>query len=195
VTLLATLANGVGSVVLRHIIRWGLGAVALGAIAFAFARHRANAGTSPHDVRSRWRQLQLEIWARALIGGAILGATWSWNSRQSLWLHALRVLVVVAIIGPVLRLILQRARHAPSRRPHRPWVTVLAVRLGIVVVGVCEQWVLQKVMTPGSAAITTGATIAVLVGVGSPLFITRRIEHAYRARHTSTAGAAPTSAV
>lgn len=176
-----SVTSGAEGVVLRHVIRWGLGAVALGAIGVAFARHRARTGTSTDDVRSRWRQLQMQIWARGLIAGAIVGATWAYNSRQPLWLHAVRVLVVVAIVGPLVRLVLRRLRPSTAQR-HRPWTAMLAVRLGAVAGGVLEQWLLQRAMAPGAAAITTGITMAVAIGIGGPMYVTRRVERAYRAR-------------
>lgn len=179
--LASSVTKGAEGVVLRHVIRWGLGAVALGAIGVAAARHRARTGTSPHDVRSRWRQLQAQIWARGLIAGVIIGATWSWNSREPLWLHAVRVLVVVAVIGPLAHLVLRRVRHSTPRR-RRPWTIMLPIRLGSVAGGVLEQWALQHAMTSGSAAVTTGVTMAVAIGVGGPLYMTHRIKREFLAR-------------
>lgn len=177
----SSVTSGAEGVVLRHVIRWGLGAVALGAIGVAFARHRARTGTSSDDVRSRWRQIQMQIWARGLIAGAIVGATWSYNSRQPLWLHAVRVLVVVAVVGPLVRLVLRRVRQR-TPRPHRTWTAMLAVRLGSVAGGALEQWLLQHAMAPGPAAVTTGITMAVAIGIGGPLYVTYRVEREYRAR-------------
>jgi hypothetical protein len=115
--------------------------------------------------------VDVAIWIRFVIIGMLLGGTWVWNENQPPWIHAVRILVLVVIVGPLIRLFRQRRDgHQDEQSARRSFVKKwLLLKLTLVLTALSCELILEKWVSRTIAAPIVGLVLTVTVAVGAPL--------------------------
>jgi hypothetical protein len=159
-------------IVTRHVIRYvAILAVIAGVTRWAVWRRSrrpegeaAGRSTAPLGV-------PLTLWVRYAVAGLILGTTWVWHENQSPWVHAIRVAIVLLLVGPVLRFV--RRRYAP-RSGHnvaqpvhvRGW---LVAKLVLIFLAIGLEILLRQWLSHNVAAEVVALCLGVAVALCGPL--------------------------
>jgi hypothetical protein len=114
--------------------------------------------------------IPLTLWARYALAGLILGATWAWHEHQSPWGHALRVAILLLLVGPVIRFV--RRRYAPHWGHNlaeavqlRGW---LLAKLLLIFVAIGLEILLRQWLSYNTAAEFVALCLGVTVALGGP---------------------------
>jgi hypothetical protein len=123
----------------------------------------------------------LAIRMRYLAAGLVLGLIWVWHADEPLWEHVLRLVIVVLILAPVLRLA-PRIRGVRRTRARRlSWTWLLAFKLPLIGLAVLADWALGHWMTATASGIVTGVAMAAAVATLGPVLHPRLFVAAPRA--------------
>jgi hypothetical protein len=152
----------------RHAVRYmAIAVVIAGLTRWAIWRRarRPDGGAQPE--RTAVFGMELTVWARYLVMGLILGGTWIWHENESPWAHALRVVILVIFVAPIIRWVRQRyADHSsrgrgPGARLHG-WLEAKLVLLvtALVIELLLDKW-LSRPATDEIVALWLGITVAV----------------------------------
>ena len=175
--------HGLGLIAGAHLLRWVVVLVALGPLARTISRRRGG------DPRSQWITA---VRLRFAVVGLLLGGIWAWRSEAPLWEHALRLVVVMLVVAPLLRWARTRASNEDSRSygptfSARYW---LSAKLALIGAGTALQSVLQQVISPTYASLIVGGLLFGFVALGGPAVMTwavnrRRTDASFEAREHS----------
>jgi pimeloyl-ACP methyl ester carboxylesterase len=155
-----------------HAIRYvALAAVVAGLTRWAIWRRARRPDGAAQPERTAVFGIELTVWARYLVMGFILGATWVWHENESPWIHALRVVIVVVLVAPVIRWVRQRYAKHPGRGRGarvrlRGW---LLAKLVLVVTALGIELLLEKWLSLSAAAEIAALWLGVTVAVAGPL--------------------------
>jgi hypothetical protein len=153
----------------RHLFRYLLLLTAVAVVGAAMERSRERSGQPPATLAERIARFRRWIRIRFAISGFVLGATWVWHSSEPAWLHAIRVLVLVVIVGPLVRIALRSSRLGRARhRPASTIITMSAARGLLVLVALGIQWILERSLTVTDATVVTALGLTVAVTLGGP---------------------------
>lgn len=164
--------------IVRHALRY---VIVLAVIAGAASWYQRRSRSTHGDVSDRPPHLfvgaPVVIWVRYFVLGLLLGGTWVLNDAQAPWLHALRVAVLLLIIGPAIRMIRRRwgthkDRTLPGGRVVREW---MVAKLALVVIAIGLELLLSCWMSRSVAAELVGLWLGVTVAIGGPLLLERLV--------------------
>jgi hypothetical protein len=178
----ASVWHAVAPVVGRHALRLILLAVVIGPLLRWRSRaRRCRAGDRrPFTDGEAAVATSRAVVVRYAVAGLVLGATWVWHENQPPWEHALRVLVVLLVVGPGLRWLRERVvprwgRGGARRFPWRGWI---AAKLTVVLLGVAAEWLLERWVSRTVAATVVAVAVALAVALGGPWLHGRRARSA-----------------
>jgi uncharacterized membrane protein len=156
----------------RHAIRYvALAAVIAGLTRWVIWRRAGRPAGATQPERTAVVGIELTVWARYLVMGLFLGATWVWHENESPWIHALRVVILVVLVAPVIRWVRQRYGNHPGRGMRsgvrlRGW---LVAKLVLVVLAVGVELLLEEWLSRSAAAEIVALGLSVTVAVAGPL--------------------------
>ncbi|HEX3823413.1 MAG TPA: hypothetical protein VHV79_02980 [Mycobacteriales bacterium] len=108
----------------------------------------------------RWSNPDIARRIRYAVAGLILGATWVWRESNPAWEHALRLAIVLIVIGPLLRLL--------RGRPAFNWKWLVA-KFALVMTGLGTQWLLEQWSSRTAATVTVAIAVGAAVALVGPL--------------------------
>jgi uncharacterized membrane protein len=177
-TLLCTdLVSQGGLFVARHALRYLLIVVVIagGARVVLAQRERRAAAAGVPATTPTFGGVPTLLWVRYALLGLLLGGTWVLDAGEAPWLHAIRVAVLLLLVGPALRLARRRfgrhpGRTLPGGRVVHEW---LVAKLVLVVVAVGVELLLGIWLSRQTAAEIVGLLLALSVFIGGPLLLER----------------------
>ena len=110
----------------------------------------------------------LTIRIRYLIAGVALGLIWAWNADEPPWEHLLRLVVVVLILAPILRLAPQLLGIRLAAR-RVSWPRLLAAKVPLLALALLADWGLRHWMTATASGLVTAAALAAAVATLGPV--------------------------
>lgn len=133
-------------------------------------------------------QAQAQAQARALriryaVAGVVLAALWIGHQGEPEWEHALRTLLVLIAISPLMNLTRRyRARRAgPESHPSSALMWLIAVRLVFVGVALGVSWLVGRLLVPHHADSVRSLVLRLLL-LAATVPLQLRIERQRRAR-------------
>jgi len=117
----------------------------------------------------------LAIRIRYLVAGVVLGLIWAWHADEPPWEHVLRLVVVVLILAPILRLAPQLlgVRGVRSRSRSVSWPRLLAAKVPLLALALLADWGLHHWMTATASGLVTAAALAAAVATLGPVLHAR----------------------
>jgi hypothetical protein len=155
-----------------HAIRYvAIAVVIAGLTRWAMGRRAGRLEDAGKPERTAIFQIELTVWARYLVMGFILGATWVWHEDESPWSHALRVVIVVVFITPVIRWVRRRYANQPSSGRGagvhlRGW---LVAKLVLVLTALGIELLLEEWLSRSAAAEIVALLLGFTVAIAGPL--------------------------
>ena len=115
----------------------------------------------------------LTIRIRYLVAGLVLGLAWAWHAGEPPWEHVLRLVIVVLILAPILRLVPRAlgVRRVWTRRV--PWLRLLAYKLPLLALALLADWGLGHWMTATVSGLVAAAALAAAVAGLGPVLHSR----------------------
>lgn len=115
--------------------------------------------------------IQMTVWVRYSVIGLILGGTWVWRENEAPWVHAIRVVILLVLVAPVIRRVRRRLEKRSGRRLGgevrlRGWV---AAKLVLVALALGLEFLLEQWLSRHAAAEVVGLCLGVTVAVAGPL--------------------------
>ncbi|MFF3978069.1 hypothetical protein [Streptomyces sp. NPDC001828] len=119
-----------------------------------------------------------------LAAGLVMSGMWLRGADLPAWEHALRVLVVVLVVPPLVHLVRRRReRRADTvRSPRVPLRRLVALKVALVAAALCGERLLLRIGLPGADAITAAALL-LTVSLAGPPFHQRQLSPAPPGRH------------
>jgi hypothetical protein len=108
--------------------------------------------------------------ARYLALGLVMGGVWAWNGGTPLWVHAVKLVVLMIIVTTLMRLA-RRRRARRSGVPAEPRLSLprtLGAKAALVVAALAANWLLDRWVP--HAYLLVGAGLAVIVALLGPRF-------------------------
>ena len=162
----------------QHAIRYVAVLVLIGGLTrWAIWRRAQRPDGAAQTERSAVLGIELTVWARYLVMGFILGATWIWDENESPWTHALRVAILVIFLAPVIRLVRPRYANHPGRGRGagvrlRGW---LVAKLVLVVMALGIELLLEEWLSRSAAAEIVALCLSVTIAIAGPLLHERLV--------------------
>jgi uncharacterized membrane protein len=133
------------------------------------ARRRQPAARRPTVIAG----VDLDIWLRYSVIGAVFGVAWLWNTGVAPWLHALRLVVLVLVLAPLAtwfrRRRAARSGHADPMQASahvRGWVVA---KVALVVVALAIEVLLGTWVSRSTSAAVVAVLLLLTVAVAGPL--------------------------
>jgi hypothetical protein len=126
----------------------------------------------------------LTIRIRYLVAGLVLGLVWVWHADEPLWEHVLRLVIVVLILAPLLRLAPQVLGVRRVRTRGVSWPRLLAAKVPLLALAVVADWGLRHWVTATASGLVTGGALAAAVATLGPVLHTRLFVAVPGARQT-----------
>jgi hypothetical protein len=111
----------------------------------------------------------LTVRTRYLIAGLVLGLIWAWHADEPPWEHLLRLVIVVLILAPVLRLAPQLLGILRPAARRVPWQRLLAAKVPLLALALLADWGLRRWMTATVSGLVTAAALAAAVATLGPV--------------------------
>jgi hypothetical protein len=111
----------------------------------------------------------LTIRIRYLITGLALGLIWAWHADEPPWEHLLRLVVVVLILAPILRLAPQLLGIRRPAAGRVSWPRLLAAKVPLLALALLADWGLRHWMTATASGLVTAAALAAAVATLGPV--------------------------
>jgi hypothetical protein len=100
---------------------------------------------------------------RYLALGLLMGGIWAWNGSTPLWVHAVKLVGLMAIVTMLVRLVRQRraARAGIRAKPQLSVPRVLAVKASLVLAAMIVSWLLDGRVSHAYLVVATGLLVVV----------------------------------
>jgi glucose dehydrogenase len=155
------LANGATRAVAAHIVRRVAVLVLVVPVLGMMARRRAERTGRPIGMQI--------LYAGYTVAGLFIGGAWIWRAGASVWEHVLRLLVILVVAAPLLRLVRQwRAKRAGRPARYVPVKQLIAAKLTLIVVAAGVQIALEHLVSRTTASVIVGVALAGAVALGGP---------------------------
>ncbi|WP_371792219.1 hypothetical protein OG285_24655 [Streptomyces sp. NBC_01471] len=113
-----------------------------------------------------------------LVAGLVMAGMWFRGAGLPVWEHALRVLVLILVVPPLIHLVRRRRERRTGRAPSRrvPLRRLVALKVTLVAAAVCCDWLLGLRLPEPGAITAVGLLLA--VALGGPAFHQRQLSAA-----------------
>ncbi|HEY3997780.1 MAG TPA: hypothetical protein VGO93_02865, partial [Candidatus Xenobia bacterium] len=166
------------SLLARHAIRYVAVLVLIAAVTrWAIWRRSRRPDGATEPVRAAAFGIELTVWVRYAVIGLILGGTWVWQESEAPWIHAIRVVVLLVVVAPVIRRVRQRYGKRAGRQLGggvylRGWIMA---KLVLVVLAFGLELLLEQWLSPNAAAEIVALCLGVTVAIAGPLLHERLV--------------------
>jgi hypothetical protein len=166
------------SLVARHAIRYvAVLTLIAGLTRWAIRRRSRRPKREAEPIRTAAFGIDLTVWVRYIVIGLILGGTWVWQENEAPWIHAIRLVVLLVLIAPVIRQVRRRYGQRAGRELGggvrlRGWITA---KLVLVVLALGLELLLEQWMSPNAAAEIVALCLGITVAVAGPLLHERLV--------------------
>jgi hypothetical protein len=182
------------SLVARHAIRYfAVLALIAGLTRWAIWRRSRRPEGEAEPMRTAAFGIDLTVWVRYIVIGFILGGTWVWQENEAPWIHAIRVVVLLAFVAPVIRWVRRRygkgaGRHQGGGVFVSGWI---AAKLVLVMLALGLELLLEQWMSPNAAAEIVALCLGITVAIAGPL-LHERLVAGWRRPHPAASQLAAT---
>jgi hypothetical protein len=166
------------SLVARHAIRYVAVLILIAGLSRWVMRRRSRrpAGVA-ESMRTAAFGIQLTVWVRYVVIGLILGGTWVWQENEAPWAHAIRVVVLLVFVAPVIRWVRRRYRKGTGRQlggglAFSGWI---GVKLVLVMLALGLELLFEQWMSREGAAEIVALCLGVTVAIAGPLLHERLV--------------------
>ena len=162
----------------RHAIRYVAVLVLIGGLTrWAIWRRSGRSDGAAQPMRTGAFGIELTVWVRYVVIGLILGGTWVWQENEAPWIHAIRVVVLLVFVAPVIRRIRRRYGKRAGRQLAggvrlRGWI---AAKLVLVVLALGLELLLEQWLSRNAAAEIVALCLSVTVAIAGPLLHERMV--------------------
>jgi arylsulfatase len=162
----------------RHAIRYVAVLVLIGGLTrWAIWRRSRRSDGAVQPMRAGAFGIELTVWVRYTVIGLVLGGTWVWQENEAPWIHAIRVVVLLVLVAPVIRRIRRRyGKRADRERAGevhlRGWIEV---KLVLVVLALGLELLLEQWLSRNAAAEFVALCLSVTVAIAGPLLHERLV--------------------
>jgi hypothetical protein len=162
----------------RHAIRYVAVLVLIGGLTrWSIWRRSRRSDGAAQPMRTGAFGIELTVWVRYIVIGLILGGTWVWQENEAPWIHAIRVVVLLVFVAPVIRRI-RRCYGKRADREHawevrlRGWIEA---KLVLVVLALGLELLLEQWLSRSAAAEIVALCLSVTVAIAGPLLHERLV--------------------
>jgi hypothetical protein len=169
----------------RHAIRYVAVLVLIaGLTRWVMWRRSRRPDGAAESMRTAAFGIELTVWVRYVVTGLILSGTWVWQENEAPWIHAIRVVVLLVFVAPVIRWMRRRYGKRKGQQlaggvPVRGWI---AAKLVLVMLALGLELLLEQWMSRDGAAEVVALCLGVTVAIAGPLLHERLVAGWRRSR-------------